>query len=76
MSSEYPTISPSFQQTLSFWLVVTKSVETFYKYSIYKFGLSTNCSGITQELLNMQNQILHIRSNESKDTQPEELLGL
>ena len=70
MSSKYPTISPSSKQTLSFCLVVTKSVETFYRFS--KFGLSTNCSSIIQELLNMQNQILYIRFNKSKDTQPEE----
>ena len=74
MSSKYPTISPSSKQTLSFCLVVTKSVETFYRFS--KFGLSTNCSSIIQELLNMQNQILYIRFNKSKDTQPEELLEL
>ena len=42
MSSKYPTISPSSKQTLSFWLVVTKSVETFYRFSIYKFCLSTS----------------------------------
>ena len=76
MSSKYPTISPSSKQTLSFCLVVTKSVETFYRFSIYKFGLSANCSSIIQELLNMQYRILHIRFNESKDTQPEELLEL